>query len=138
MNSAMIGKIEKAHRYAQEPERIQFQSFAATFQGGHDAYEVAFDDGQWTCSCHTFESHAVGNVQPHHGDAGDSGADAVVRRSLCQRAAAGLSLDRNSFEACDRKDKNHCTSHRYAREVAPGELVDMFFEFIGDGFYSGA
>ena len=60
MNSAMIGKIEKAHRYAQEPDRIQFQSFAATFKGGHDAYEVAFDDGQWTCSCHTFESHTVG------------------------------------------------------------------------------
>ncbi len=60
MNSAMIGKIEKAHRYAQEPERIQFQEFKATFQGGHDSYEVAFDGEHWTCNCHTFESHAVG------------------------------------------------------------------------------
>lgn len=60
MNSAMIGKIEKAHRYAEEPERIKFQEFKATFQGGHDSYEVGFDGEHWTCSCHTFESHTVG------------------------------------------------------------------------------
>jgi hypothetical protein len=60
MNSAMIGKIEKAHRYAQEPDRIQFQGLRATFRGGHDTYEVSFDGEHWACSCHTFESHAVG------------------------------------------------------------------------------
>lgn len=60
MNSAMIGKIEKAHRYAEEPERIQFQTFKASFQGGHDGYEVSLDGEHWTCSCHTFESHTVG------------------------------------------------------------------------------
>ena len=56
----MIGKIEKAHRYAQEPERIQFQEFKSSFQGGHDYYEVSCDGEHWSCSCHTFESHAVG------------------------------------------------------------------------------
>lgn len=60
MNSAMIGKIEKAHRYAQEPDRVQFQSFEATFRGGHDDYHVEFDGQHWACSCHTFESHTVG------------------------------------------------------------------------------
>jgi hypothetical protein len=60
MNSAMIGKIEKAHRYAQEPERIEFKEFKATFKGSHDSYEIAFDTDHWTCSCHTFESHTVG------------------------------------------------------------------------------
>ena len=60
MNSAMIGKIEKAHRYAQEPERVRFQAFSAEFKGGHDDYEVGFDGTHWTCSCHTFESHRVG------------------------------------------------------------------------------
>jgi hypothetical protein len=60
MNSGMIGKIEKAHRYAQEPERIQVSQFAATFRGGHDTYDVSLKDGEWTCSCHTFESHMVG------------------------------------------------------------------------------
>jgi hypothetical protein len=60
MNSSMIGKIEKAHRYAREPERVRFQSFEATFRGGHDDYTVRLDDGVWTCTCHTFESHVIG------------------------------------------------------------------------------
>lgn len=60
MNSSMIGKIEKAHRYAREPERMSFDSFSANFQGSHDNYTVALTDDGWTCSCHTFEAHVVG------------------------------------------------------------------------------
>jgi hypothetical protein len=60
MNSSMIGKIEKAHRYAREPERVRFQQFEATFRGGHDDYAVRLEDGVWTCTCHTFETHIVG------------------------------------------------------------------------------
>lgn len=60
MNSSMIGKIEKAHRYAHEPERVRFREFEATFRGGHDDYTVRFDGDAWICTCHTFESHVVG------------------------------------------------------------------------------
>ena len=60
MNSSMIGKIEKAHRYAREPERIRFSALEATFRGGHDAYTVSLVECQWRCSCNTFSSHAVG------------------------------------------------------------------------------
>lgn len=60
MNSSMIGKIEKAHRYAREPQRVCFSTLEATFHGGHDDYVVALDDGVWRCSCHTFVSHVVG------------------------------------------------------------------------------
>ena len=60
MHSSMIGKIEKAHRYAREPQRVQFNALNATFHGGHDDYEISLVDGHWTCSCHTFESHAIG------------------------------------------------------------------------------
>lgn len=60
MNSSMIGKIEKAHRYAREPERICFQQLEATFHGGHDDYTVSLSDGVWSCTCHTFSSHVVG------------------------------------------------------------------------------
>jgi len=56
----MIGKIEKAHRYAREPERVRFDEFKATFHGGHDDYVIELRDGHWHCSCHTFESHVVG------------------------------------------------------------------------------
>lgn len=59
MNSGMIGKIDKAHRYAQEPERMKFSEFKATFQGSHDDYVVSLDDHGWHCTCHTFEAHAL-------------------------------------------------------------------------------
>ena len=60
MNSSMIGKIEKAHRYAREPERVQIQAIESTFRGGHDDYRVSFENGRWNCSCHTFSSHVIG------------------------------------------------------------------------------
>ena len=60
MNSSMIGKIEKAHRYAREPERIRFQRLEAAFRGGHDDYTVSLSGADWSCTCHTFASHAVG------------------------------------------------------------------------------
>ena len=60
MHSSMIGKIEKAHRYAKEPERVRLSKLEASFHGGHDEYQIVLDDGHWTCTCHTFESHAVG------------------------------------------------------------------------------
>ena len=60
MNSSMIGKIEKAHRYAKEPERARVHGLTATFHGGHDDYTISLNDGHWQCSCHAFTSHALG------------------------------------------------------------------------------
>lgn len=60
MNSSMIGKIEKAHRYAREPERVRLSCLEATFHGAHDEYDIRLKDGHWTCSCHTFSSHVIG------------------------------------------------------------------------------
>ena len=60
MNSSMIGKIEKAHRYAKEPERVRVQGLQATFHGSHDDYRIGLVDGHWQCSCHSFSSHALG------------------------------------------------------------------------------
>ncbi len=55
MNSSMIGKIEKARRYEQEPERIHITSLAARFHGSNDDYDLTFENEQWHCNCHTFE-----------------------------------------------------------------------------------
>jgi hypothetical protein len=60
MNSSMIGKIEKAHRYAREPERITFEAFTASFRGSHDDYTVSLTAQGWECTCHTFEAHVIG------------------------------------------------------------------------------
>lgn len=60
MNSSMIGKIEKAHRYAKEPERVRLNAIEATFHGGHDDYHITLAGGHWLCTCHAFTSHALG------------------------------------------------------------------------------
>jgi hypothetical protein len=54
MNSSLIGKIEKAHRYAEERERMRFSSFQVTFHGENDDHEVGFAEGKWHCSCDFF------------------------------------------------------------------------------------
>ena len=45
MHSSMIGKIEKARKYAEEPERISFQRFTLTFSGDNDHHTVEYDEG---------------------------------------------------------------------------------------------
>lgn len=54
MQSSLIGKIEKAHRYAQEQGRITFTDFTASFRGEHDIYNLSYKEGQWHCSCSFF------------------------------------------------------------------------------------
>ena len=55
MQSSLIGKIEKAKRYAEERDRITFSDFTVSFRGEHDAYTLGYRDGQWHCTCHFFQ-----------------------------------------------------------------------------------
>lgn len=59
MHSSLIGKIEKARRYAQERDRVSFASFKASFRGEHDSYSVEYDQGQWHCTCNFFAGWGV-------------------------------------------------------------------------------
>ena len=59
MDSAMIGKIEKAKRYAEEPERIQFEEFQVTFQGTNAPHTVSYHKGTWRCTCRFFSGRGV-------------------------------------------------------------------------------
>jgi len=54
MQSSLIGKIEKAKRYAQEKNRVTFSDFSAKFRGENDDYSVSYSDGKWRCSCRFF------------------------------------------------------------------------------------
>ena len=54
MDSSIIGKIAKARQYAEQKDRVHITSFAATFQGNHNRYDVRFEDGAWRCECHSF------------------------------------------------------------------------------------
>ncbi len=59
MHSSIIGKIEKARQYAEQKDRVNITSFAATFQGNHNRYDVRFEDGAWRCECHFFATREV-------------------------------------------------------------------------------
>ena len=54
MQSSLIGKIEKARRYAQEPDRVTFTNFSVKFRGENSDYETAYSDGKWHCTCSFF------------------------------------------------------------------------------------
>jgi hypothetical protein len=55
----MIGKIEKAMRYAEERERITFNHFTVTFDGENNAHIVHYDSGVWDCDCDFFKTRGV-------------------------------------------------------------------------------
>ena len=59
MYSSLIGKIEKAKRYAQEPDRISIKQFSATFRGDHSEYEVSYQGSGWSCTCSFFAGHGT-------------------------------------------------------------------------------
>ncbi len=56
MQSSLIGKIEKAKRYAQEKERITFNEFIVHFHGDNGDHEIQYKNGQWQCTCDFFSS----------------------------------------------------------------------------------
>src|SRR5919198_4583192 len=56
MHSSLIGKVEKANRYARELDRITVDRLSLTFRGDNDTHHVSLDAGTWHCTCHYFES----------------------------------------------------------------------------------
>jgi len=59
MQSSLIGKIEKAHRYAQEPERITINEFSAIFRGANDDHTIHYSEHHWSCTCHFFQDRGL-------------------------------------------------------------------------------
>jgi len=54
MQSSLIGKIEKAKRYAQEKDRITFSALEVKFRGENSDYNTSYRDGKWQCTCSFF------------------------------------------------------------------------------------
>ena len=54
MHSSLIGKVEKAKRYAQEPDRVTLSEFSVDFRGEHNNYTVGYKDNKWHCTCQFF------------------------------------------------------------------------------------
>lgn len=57
MDYGMIGKIEKAKRYAEERDRFRFDTFDVTFRGDNNSHHVGFADGKFQCDCEFFLTH---------------------------------------------------------------------------------
>jgi hypothetical protein len=56
MDYGMIGKIEKAKRYANERDRIHIEALRVTFNGENNPHTVHMDDGVWQCDCDFFQT----------------------------------------------------------------------------------
>jgi hypothetical protein len=56
MDYGMIGKIEKAKRYANQRDRIHFEAFRVTFDGENNPHQVEFEFGKWHCDCDFFQT----------------------------------------------------------------------------------
>ncbi len=56
MYSSLISKIEKAKRYAEEPERITFETFDVRFRGDNGSHRVSLRGDEWACECDHFHT----------------------------------------------------------------------------------
>ena len=56
VHSSMIGKVEKAMRYAHEPDRVTIRNLQLDFQGDNGSHQLSLDADAWQCTCHLFES----------------------------------------------------------------------------------
>lgn len=54
MHSGMIGKIEKARRYAEDRSRFDVEALRVRVRGNNGDHEVVLHDGAWTCECDFF------------------------------------------------------------------------------------
>ena len=59
MDYGMIGKIEKAKLYAEERDRITFESFRVKIEGDNNVHYVTYNNGLWDCDCDFFASRGV-------------------------------------------------------------------------------
>ncbi len=59
MNSSLIGKIEKAKRYAQERDRIRFTALSVSFHGENADHRVELSGGKWRCTCDFFAGYGA-------------------------------------------------------------------------------
>jgi hypothetical protein len=59
MQSTIVTKAEKAHRYALEPDRLRITALQATFEAGGGTHVIGLTDGAWTCDCDFFRTSGV-------------------------------------------------------------------------------
>jgi hypothetical protein len=56
MHSDLINKIEKAKRYAQQPERFAVEQFQVRFKGSSGDHLITLQGDEWSCDCNFYKS----------------------------------------------------------------------------------
>lgn len=56
MDSGMIGKIQKAKRYAQERERFHLEALEIAVDGTNNQHRVTLVEGKLVCTCDFYQS----------------------------------------------------------------------------------
>jgi hypothetical protein len=59
MDSGMIGKIQKAKRYAEQRDRIRIEALTVTFDGENNPHTVHLLKGVWQCDCEFFQNRGL-------------------------------------------------------------------------------
>ncbi|MCY4640849.1 MAG: hypothetical protein OXC94_10995 [Chloroflexi bacterium] len=59
MHSGMIGKVAKAHRYADQRERFDIHTLAVTIRGDNADHVVELADDHWSCGCDFFSHNGA-------------------------------------------------------------------------------
>ncbi|GAC1323628.1 MAG: hypothetical protein NVSMB2_21420 [Chloroflexota bacterium] len=55
MQSSLHGMIDKAHRYAEEPQRVRLFGLEAKVRGDNDDHTVKLSDGHLGCDCDHYQ-----------------------------------------------------------------------------------
>lgn len=56
MDYGMIGKIDKAKKYAEQRDRFHVDSLKVTFNGDNNPHTITLADGIWQCNCDFFQT----------------------------------------------------------------------------------
>lgn len=83
MHSSMIGKLEKARRYADEPWRVTLQGLQVEFKGDNDVHTVSFEGGAWHCTC---DFHARNGTCAHE----------MAVQNMLDRTFSGKAVDHDA------------------------------------------
>lgn len=57
MDTSYISKVEKAKRYAEQPDRVTFRRFVATIDGDNATHTVTFEDGKFLSDNAFYQKH---------------------------------------------------------------------------------
>lgn len=55
----VVSDVEKAKRYAEERDRVNFQKFDVTFHGNNNDHHFGYNEGKWHCDCDFFASRSI-------------------------------------------------------------------------------